>query len=104
MKRFITIVFLINLASCTLPYSKNVTLVKNELVGVGERVEIDDFGVSILIPHLIVSKPKAATELIIDLRASYGCKELKNIETDYYQIYWFLFGIPKVRVTADCVR
>ena len=61
------------------------------------RVTKEDAGFSILIPYGRVSKPKDATDLIIDLRASYGCKEIKNIEIDYFETYWLLFGFPKVK-------
>jgi hypothetical protein len=70
----------------------------------GERVGKISAGFSLFIPQFIISEPESIANLMFDLKSKYDCKMLQNIEVNYYQTYYFFFGVPKLRIEADCVR
>ncbi len=90
--------------SCSIYYSKSVSNISEGVEAVSERVEKTDSGFSLFHPWLVLSEPLDADHLIRAIKFEYACLKLRNVEIDYYQDYYLLFGFPEVQVRADCIK
>ncbi len=90
------------LASCTIPYSKQIYR-SEPIHPTSDAVQKSATGFS-LFGLIEFSEPAPANKLFDELLAENSCNKLDNVEIDYYQINFLLFGLPKVRVKADCVQ
>lgn len=85
-------------SGCTARYSQS--LAGRIPVDTGTRVRSSDSGFSLF--GIAMSEPTSAHEQVISLMG--GCSELTKVEVDYREIVFFIVGIPKVTITANCVR
>jgi hypothetical protein len=88
--------------ACTIPFSKQVYR-SEPIHPTSDAVQKSDTGFSLL-GLIELAEPASANHLFDELLAENSCNKLDNVEIDYYQINFLLFGLPKVRVKADCVQ
>ncbi len=89
---------LLSTAGCTVRYSQS--LVGTIPAQAGTQVTSSDTGLEIF--RITVREPKPAHEQVLSLMGA--CQKLTRVEVDYRTLFYIVFGIPKVIVTANCVQ
>ena len=89
------------LASCVLPYSR--TVVNQNLQASGAKVEKTATGLYLL-GIWALSDPDPIPVIMYSLAAENGCTKLENADIDYWMTHYFVVGIPKIKITASCVK
>ena len=89
------------LASCTMPYSRMV--VNQNLQASGAKVEKTATGLYIL-GIWALSDPDPIPVIMYSMAAENGCSKLENADIDYWMTHYFVVGIPKIKITASCVK
>lgn len=90
------VVLMLALGGCTIRYSQS--LAGRLPPAKGTPVQSSDSGFSLL--QITFSEPTPAHEQVISLLGA--CQALTNVEVDYRELYFLLFGIPKVSVHGVC--
>ena len=83
---------------CTARYSQS--LAGRIPPDTGTRVQTSDSGFALF--SIVFSEPTSAHEQVVSLMG--GCSELTKVQVDYRELLFFIVGIPKVTVTANCIR
>jgi len=96
------IVLLLTLAiaagtGCTVRYSQ--ALVGTLPQETGSQVRSSATGFELL--SIALTEPTPAHEQVQSLMGA--CKKLTRVEVDYRQLFFILFGIPRITVTGQCV-
>jgi hypothetical protein len=95
------VVACLSLAACVMPYSR--TVVNQNLQASGEKVEKVSTGLYIL-GLWAVSDPDPIPVIMYSLAAERACSKLENVDIDYWMTHYWVVGIPKVKITAACVK
>ena len=85
-------------SACTIRYSQSLTA--RLPPPSGSEVKASAQGFALL--QLVISEPKPAHELVAGLMGQ--CQELNHVQVDYRELSFLLFSLPKVTVTANCVK
>jgi hypothetical protein len=83
---------------CTVRYSQSLASRLPEPAG--EEVQSTDRGFTVMNIGLI--EPEPAHEQVLALLKE--CRELHRVEIDYRELWFILFGFPRVTVTGSCVQ
>ena len=86
------------LPACTARYSQ--ALAARIPQAQGTEVKSSDAGFSLF--AIVLSEPKPAHEQAAALLGP--CTELTNVEVDYRELLFVLFGLPRITVTGTCVK
>ena len=66
----------------------------------GSRVESSDSGFSFL--GITFDEPRSAHDQVTSLLGE--CSTLNKVEVDYREMFFLIFGVPRVAVKADCTQ
>lgn len=95
--------------SCVVPLSR--TVVNPNFHVTGDKVIRESAGLylGISIPTfsvgwIAVEDPETLPVMMFELARANGCTKLENIDIDYWVTHYFIVGLPKVKVTATCVK
>lgn len=97
----VVVVALFLLASCVMPYSR--TVVNQNLQASGAKVEKTATGLYIL-GFWALSDPDPIPVIMYSIAAENGCTKLENADVDYWMTHYWVVGIPKIKITASCVK
>jgi len=101
MKRVLLVIMtsiMLAATGCTIRFSKAVD---NVAPGArGTRVSAESTGLQVF--QIEVNDTEPAENLI--RRISSGCRELRNVVVDYRTMFILFVDIPKLTVSADCVK
>jgi len=94
---FILLPLLLSLG-CTARYSQAISgSIPKEP---GTEISTSATGLSVF--AIAFTEPTPAHEQVMSLLG--GCSSLTNVEIDYRETVFFIVGIPKVSVKANCIR
>jgi hypothetical protein len=85
-------------SGCTIRYSQALAGAVPDTAGT--PVRSSDTGFSLL--YITLSEPRHAHEQVASLMGA--CSKLTKVEVDYRELFFILFGIPRVTVTGNCVK
>jgi hypothetical protein len=85
-------------SGCTMRYSQALAGAVPDVVGT--PVRSSDTGFSLV--GIALSEPRHAHEQVASLMGA--CSKLTRVEVDYRELWFLLFGIPRVTVTGSCVK
>ena len=97
----VVVLLLSMLASCVMPYSR--TVVNQNLQASGAKVEKTSTGLYIF-GVWALSDPDPIPVIMYSLAAENGCTKLENADIDYWMTHFCVVGIPKIKITASCVK
>ena len=88
----------ITLGGCTKRFSQSLTgAIPNDT---GTEVRSSDTGLAVF--GIVFDEPQPAHEQVRSIIGA--CQKLTSVEVDYRELWFILFGIPKVTVNGTCVR
>jgi hypothetical protein len=91
-------ILLTSSVACTVRYSQSLAGRLPERAG--EEVQSTDRGFSVMNIGLV--EPESAHEQVLAMLKD--CRELHRVEIDYRELWFILFGFPRVTVTGSCVQ
>ena len=84
--------------SCTARYSHTLSgSISNQT---GTPVSTSSTGLSVF--GIAFSEPEPAHEQVLNLLG--GCNSLNKVQVDYREKWFFVVGIPKIKIDAVCVK
>lgn len=92
------VVLAVTASGCTARYSQALAGAVPDTAGA--PIRSSDTGFSLL--GIAISEPLHAHEQVASLMGA--CSRLTKVEVDYRELWFILFGIPRVTVTGNCVK
>jgi len=99
-KIFFCIIFF--LTYCMIPISKSLEKYDHEAKG--NRVRKTIHGPSLILSVFPSGEPMDIKEAIEETRKVNSCKELKNIDIEYFYQSFGVVSYPKILIHADCEK
>ncbi|MBE7412909.1 MAG: hypothetical protein L6Q54_13925 [Leptospiraceae bacterium] len=100
---FFGFIFTVVLSNCALPYADKQFL-NFDSSSKAERVKYEIMGENFLFLKIKSGDSPSIRTAINVLAKINSCKDLKNIDIEFFENYYFLVGFPKIIILADCVK
>ncbi|MBE7412910.1 MAG: hypothetical protein L6Q54_13930 [Leptospiraceae bacterium] len=106
MKIILSISFVFLLSSCIVSHSNN-NLIEYEWSSLDSKIQLvtKSYNGNALILGMLPTGEEPDTKLaLLDLMTENKCKDLKNIEIEFYQRNFILVGFPRMIISAQCLK